>query len=81
MDNNNKLEQTKNEYFNKLKRVKLIEAGIDVDVVDTYTKYITADSPNKIEEQAEELAEDVKRQDSYGDVYNALQDNKTWTIK
>jgi len=78
---NDKLEQTKNEYFNKLKQVKLIEAGIDVDIVDNYTKYITADSPKEIEEQAEALAEDVKKQDNYGDVYNALQDNKTWTIK
>ena len=78
---NDKLEQTKNEYFNKLKQLKLIEAGIDVDIVDNYTKYITADSPDKIEEQAEALAEDVKKQDNYGDVYNALQSNRTWTIK
>ena len=76
---NDKLEQTRNEYFSKLKQVKLVEAGIDIDVVDNYTKYITADSPDKIEEQAEELAQDVKKQDNYGDVYNALQN--TWTIK
>lgn len=76
---NDKLEQTRNEYFNKLKQVKLVEAGIDIDIVDNYTKYITADSAKEIEEQAEELAQDVKRQDNYGDVYNALQN--TWTIK
>lgn len=78
---NDKLEQTKNEYFNKLKQVKLIESGIDIDVVDNYTKYITADSVKEIEEQAEELAQDVNKQDNYADVYNALQDNRTWTIK
>ena len=77
---NDKLEQTRNEYFNKLKQVKLIESGIDIDVVDNYTKYITADSPDKIEEQAEALAQDVNKQDNYGDVYNALK-NSTWTIK
>ena len=78
---NSKLNQVQNEYFNKLKQVKLIESGIDIDVVDNYIKYITADSPKEIEEQAEELAQDVKRQDNYGDVYNALQSNKRWTIK
>lgn len=57
-----KLEQTKADYLSKLKQVKLAEAGVSITDVDIYTKYITGDSPEEIEKQAQAVAADIKRE-------------------
>ncbi|MBM7717250.1 hypothetical protein MHB50_11330 [Siminovitchia sp. FSL H7-0308] len=70
-----KLEQTKADYLSKLKQVKLAEAGVSITDVDIYTKYITGDSPEEIEKQAQAVAADIKREKSYTDVYV---DDRSW---
>lgn len=70
-----KLEKVKAGYIEKLKKVRLLDAGIDYDDVDTYVKYIDADSEKEIERQANELADDINKQSQFSDVYI---DNRTW---
>lgn len=64
-----KLEQAKADYIEKLKKVKLLDAGIDYDDVDRYIKYIDADSEEEINRQANELADDINQQSQLADVY------------
>lgn len=70
-----KLEQAKIEYLEKLKQVKLIEAGIGLADLGVYTKYISASDEAEIERQAAQLVTDVKQHNSFGDVYR---DDKVW---
>ncbi|MFS0614820.1 hypothetical protein [Lederbergia ruris] len=65
----------KSEYTDKLRRLKLLEAGVEYGQIDTYIKYLTSDSADEIEKQAAELVADIKQQDNYGDVYI---DDRTW---
>lgn len=70
-----KLEQARTEYLEKLRKVKLIEAGVDYSDVDIYTKYISADKPADIEKEAREIVADIKQQNTAADVY---QDTRKW---
>lgn len=72
---NEKLEQIKSDYLTKLKQVKLAEAGIGINEVDNYAKYIDSEDAEQIEKQARAVAADIKREDGYGDVY---QDSRIW---
>lgn len=56
----NELEQLKAEYIAKLKQVKLAEAGISIDEVDTYTRYIDAEDEAEIEKQAQKVVADIE---------------------
>lgn len=67
-----KLEQAKSEYIEKLKRVKLIEAGVGIDDVDRYIKYIDSTDAETIEQEAQAIVSDINQQDGFGDVYNQL---------
>jgi len=49
----------KDVYIERLKQVKLADAGISIDKVDEYTKFIMADTEAEITEQAERVASDV----------------------
>lgn len=72
----NKLDQAKSDYLDKLKKVKLAEAGIDYNDLDVYVKYISAEDEKEIEKEAQAIVADVKQQNkNFGDVY---QDNKVW---
>lgn len=70
-----KLEQVKNDYLTKLKKVKLAELGIDIDDVDNYVDYITADNEEEIEKQARLIVADVNRKPNYVD---PKVDEKVW---
>lgn len=70
-----KLEQAKAEYIDKLKRLKLAQAGVSYDDIDTYVKYLTADKEKEIEQQAKAIVADIKKEDSFGDVYV---DDRVW---
>lgn len=66
-----KLEAAKAEYIEKLKRLALLEQGVDYSDVDNYTKYITAEDEEEIETEAEALADDLKAQNTARtDVYH-----------
>jgi len=66
---NDKLEQAKTEYIDKLKRVKLLEAGVDYSDVETYTKYLQSDDEEGIEQEAQEIVADIKKQSTVQDAY------------
>lgn len=70
-----KHEQVKAEYIDKLRKVKLLEAGIDMADVDVYTKYINADDEEAIEKQAQALVADIQQQNTATDVYH---DERVW---
>lgn len=69
------LNELKSEYTDKLRRLKLLEAGVDYGEIDTYIKYLSANKSSEIEKQAAELVADIKQQGSFGDVYI---DERTW---
>lgn len=73
---NEKLEQTKNEYLTKLKKVELVKAGIDIDIVDDYLMFIDAENKEKIKEQAEIVAGDALGEP----VSIEKGDKKVWTL-
>jgi len=70
-----KLEQSKSEYIDKLKRLKLLEAGIEYSEVDTYVKYLKSDNAEEIEEEAQAIVADIKQQNTTTDVYH---DKTVW---
>lgn len=61
------LEQIKAEYIAKLKQIKLIEAGVDVDKAEQYAKYINADKEADIAAQAADVAADLNKKPAYVD--------------
>lgn len=67
------LEKLKAEYLAKLKQVKLAEAGMSIDEVDTYARYIDAEDEADIENQALKVVDDVK-----GASKPQVRDEKTW---
>ena len=74
---NDKLEQTKSEYLDKLKRVKLLEAGVDYSDVETYTKYLQSDDEEGIEQEAQAIVSDIKQQNTRQDTYI---DKRVWRL-
>lgn len=72
---NEELEQVKKDYLDKLRKVKLIEAGIDINEVDRYVKYVNVDDEQEIEEQANTIAADANRKPNY---INQHVDSRTW---
>lgn len=70
-----KLEQAKTEYLNKLRKVALAEAGVDISDVETYSKYISADKPAEIEAEAQAIVLDIKQQNTSADVRH---DTRKW---
>lgn len=66
------LERIKSDYLTKLKKLKLLEAGVDITGVDAYVKYIKADNEDEIEKQARELVADIEQHNT------AKADKKTW---
>lgn len=73
----NKLDQAKSDYIEKLKKVKLAEAGIDdYNDLDVYVKYISAESEKEIEKEAQAIVADVKQQNkNFADAYI---DKRVW---
>lgn len=69
---NEELERLKNDYTTKLKKLKLLEAGVDISGVDKYVKYISADNEKEIEKQVAELITDIEQHNT------AKLDKKTW---
>lgn len=53
------LERVKSDYLAKLKKLKLLEAGVDITGVDKYVKYIKASDEKEIEKQVQELITDI----------------------
>ena len=70
-----KLDAVKAEYIEKLRKVKLLEAGIPHDSVSVYEKYITAEKPTEIEKQAQEIYADIKQQNTATDFHI---DKRSW---
>lgn len=56
---NEELERVKGDYLAKLKKLKLLEAGIDITAADKYVKYIKASDEKEIEKQVQELIADI----------------------
>ena len=46
-------------YVSKLKKLALLDAGIDYSDLSTYEKYLTSNDEQEIKQQAEELAADI----------------------
>lgn len=74
-DNINELDTVKDEYLSKLKKVTLVEAGVSINDVEIYSKYIDAEDAEGIKKQAQQVASDINQQDSYADAY---QDPRVW---
>lgn len=73
-DKTKELEQAKEEYIDKQRRLALLDAGIDYNDVGTYIKYIKATSNDDIKKEAEEIVADIN-----GHVYvDAYQDSRVW---
>jgi len=70
-----KLEQAKTQYIDKLKKTKLAELGVDFNDLDVYVKYINADDEAGIEKEARTIVSDIKKQNTATDVYH---DSRTW---
>lgn len=70
-----KLVQAKSEYLDKLRKVKLAEAGVDISEVDVYAKYISAEKPGDIEKEAREIYSDIRQQNTATDVHH---DSRVW---
>jgi len=72
-----KLDEIKREYDSKLKKLALLNAGMDFNEVDAYIKYITADNEQEIEQQALELSEDISAHNTayFGDAYRDPRSN------
>lgn len=71
------LEQIKTEYIAKLKQLKLIEAGVDVDKAEQYVKYITAEKEADIAAQAADVAADLTKKPGYVDPHVASSAGKS----
>ena len=56
---NEELERIKSDYLTKFKKLKLLEAGIDITAADKYVKYIKASDEKEIEKQVQELIADI----------------------
>ena len=69
------LEQARADYLDKLRKVKLAEAGVDISDVETYSKYISADKPAEIEAEAQAIVADIKQRNTMADVRH---DNRKW---
>lgn len=72
-----KLEQAKSNYLEKLKKVKLLEAGVDHSDVDVYVKYLKSDDEQELEEEAQAIVADINGEDGFGDT---SQNRTTWKI-
>lgn len=70
-----KLNAKRKEYIEKLKRLKLAEAGVAYDDLDTYVKYLNADSKEEIEKQAQAIVSDIKQHHPALDSYR---NNHIW---
>lgn len=59
----------KKQYFDNLRKIKLIDAGMTYDQAERYVKYIDGATEKEIEAQAIELAADVltKKERTYAD--------------
>lgn len=68
------MDELQKEYLEKLKTVELLKNGVDIDEVETYSKYITADDKKEIEKQVAGIADDINAR-QYVDVST---DNSTW---
>ncbi len=66
------LERVKGDYLAKLKKLKLLEAGVDITAADKYVKYIKASDEKEIEKQVQELIADIEQHNT------AKLDKKTW---
>ena len=66
------LERIKREYLTKLKKLKLLEAGVDITYFNTYLKYINASNEKEIEKQVAELITDIEQHNTVG------LNKKTW---
>ena len=66
------LERIKSDYLTKLKKLKLLEAGIDITAADKYVKYIKASDEKEIEKQVQELIADIAQHNT------GKLDKKTW---
>lgn len=56
-----KLEDIKEEYNERLKKIALAEAGVDIDEAEKFVRLIDAESTEDIEEQAKVIASDVNK--------------------
>jgi len=64
-----KLEQARAEYIDKLRKLKLLEAGVDYGDVDVYVKYLQADNADELEQEAAAIVADIKQQSTVQDAY------------
>jgi len=64
-----KLEQARNEYLDKVKKIALLDAGVEYEDVDKYVKYVNVDDEGLIKREADAIVADIKQQNTtqYGD--------------
>lgn len=75
-----KLEQLQQEYADKLKRLKLLDAGVDHSDVDVYVKYLKSDDEQELEEEAQAIVADIKQQNTAQDSFGDPSQGTTWKI-
>ena len=71
------MDELQKTYVSKLKKLALLDAGIDYSDLSTYEKYLTGDDEQEIKRQAEELAQDISAHNTATDVYH---DKRTLTL-
>ena len=69
------LQQT---YISRLKKLALLDAGIDYSDLSTYEKYLTSNDEQEIKQQAEELAADISAHNTAR--FDTHHDKRTLTL-
>jgi len=65
-------------YVSKLKKLALLDAGIDYTNLTAYEKYLTGDDEQEIKRQAEELAQDISAHNTAQ--FDTHHDKRTLTL-
>lgn len=73
-----KLSELQQEYTDKLKRLKLLDAGVDYTDIDVYAKYLKSDTAEELENEVELLVADIKQQNTAQDGYGDPGDHSVW---
>lgn len=76
------MKQNKDEYISKMKQLALANAGIDIDEVERYEKYITSEDADDITTEAEDIAKDLQasKHKTYVDAHIDKGTSEAWKV-
>lgn len=72
-----KLDVIKSEYISKLRKLSLLDAGMNYNDIETYEHYLKSDEPEELEQEAQAIVSDVNQEDNFGD---PSENRTTWKI-